>query len=295
MDSRRTQILNDMGIETWCLRSTAAVAGRSRPKSGTPVRAKAGNAPSSRKAPPAPPKRQQPPAAQRTQAARHRPTDRSAGESFTVTAFCTAAEEGGALLACGSLEGRGEAALAADIVRCMCRNWSATVKRIEFRWPLPGVFGAPEPALAAFLDKQLQDFAVTHALATASAAAKVPPVDLDFITIPDLAQIDGPDAKRALWQQLQEPSAGEREGAPLAGREPSAGEREGAPLAGREPSAGEREGSAPRRKEPSAGEREGSAPRRKEPSAGEREGSAPRLKEPSAGEREAPAPPKATP
>ena len=39
----------------------------------------------------------------------------------------------------------------------------------------------------------------------------------------------------------REPSAGEREGAPLA-REPSAGEREGAPLARREPSAGEREG-----------------------------------------------------
>ena len=38
-----------------------------------------------------------------------------------------------------------------------------------------------------------------------------------------------------------EPSAGEREGAPLARREPSAGEREGAPLARREPSAGERE------------------------------------------------------
>ena len=181
-----------------------------------------------------------------------------------MTAFCTAAEDGGALLACGSLEGRGEVALAADIVRCMCRNWSATVKRIEFHWPLPGVSGAAEPALAAFLDKQLQDFAVTHALATASAAAKVPPVDLDVITIPDLAQIDGPDAKRALWKQLQEPSAGEREGP------------------------------APRMREPSAGEREGPAPRMREPSAGEREGPAPRLKEPSAAERDGPTPPKAT-
>ena len=40
----------------------------------------------------------------------------------------------------------------------------------------------------------------------------------------------------------EEPSAGEREGAPLADKEPSAGEREGAPLANKEPSAGEREG-----------------------------------------------------
>ena len=48
-------------------------------------------------------------------------------------------------------------------------------------------------------------------------------------------------ARYLLAQEVgPEPSAGVREGAPLA-REPSAGEREGAPLA-REPSAGEREG-----------------------------------------------------
>ena len=69
-----------------------------------------------------------------------------------------------------------------------------------------------------------------------------------------------------------EPSAGEREGAPLARKEPSAGEREGAPLARKEPSAGEREGIPLARKEPSAGEREGAPLARKEPSAGEREG-----------------------
>ena len=41
-----------------------------------------------------------------------------------------------------------------------------------------------------------------------------------------------------------EPSAGEREGCPLAREEPSAGEREGIPLARREPSAREREGAS---------------------------------------------------
>ena len=157
------------------------------------------------------------------------------GDSFTVIAFCTAGRDGGALLACGRLSGRGQAALAADIVRCLCRNWSAAVKRIEFKWPLPGVAGAPEPALGAFLDKQIHDFAVTRALATASAAAKLPPAGIDFITIPDLAQIDGPDAKRALWQQLQEPSAGEREGPAPRMKEPSAGEREGAAPPKKEP------------------------------------------------------------
>ncbi len=40
----------------------------------------------------------------------------------------------------------------------------------------------------------------------------------------------------------EEPSAGEREGEPLAREQPSAGEREGEPLARERPSAGEREG-----------------------------------------------------
>ena len=134
------------------------------------------------------------------------PADAPAGDAFTVTAFCTASENGGALLACGSLSGRGQAALAADIVRCACRNWAAAVRRIEFNWPLPGVSGAPEPALAAFLDKQVHDFSVIRALATTSAAAKLPPAGIDFITIPDLAQIDEPEAKRLLWRQLQDPA-----------------------------------------------------------------------------------------
>ena len=59
-----------------------------------------------------------------------------------------------------------------------------------------------------------------------------------------------------LDEPRQEPSAGEREGAPLARREPSAGEREGAPLARKDPSAGEREGAPLASKQPSA-ERDG--------------------------------------
>ena len=126
-------------------------------------------------------------------------------DSFTVIAFCAASQDGGALLACGSLAGRGQALLAADIVRCLCRNWGAAVQRIEFKWPLPGVVGDPAPALGAFLDKQIHDFTVTRALATASAAAKLPPTGIDFTTIPDLTQLEEPDAKRTLWRQLQAP------------------------------------------------------------------------------------------
>ena len=77
------------------------------------------------------------------------------------------------------------------------------MKRIEFKWPLPGVSGAVEPALGAFLDKQIHDFAVTRVLATTSAANRLPPAGIDFIAIPDLEQLDHPNAKRALWRQLQ--------------------------------------------------------------------------------------------
>ena len=70
---------------------------------------------------------------------------------------------------------------------------------------MPGVSGAAGPALGAFLGKQIDDFSVTRALATASAAAKLPAGGIDFTTIPDLDEIDSPDAKRALWRQLQDP------------------------------------------------------------------------------------------
>ena len=171
----------------------------------------------------------------RTEPARQRRPDARAEDSFSVIAFCAASQDGGALLACGSLSGRGQALLAADIVRCLCWNWAAEVKRFEFNWPLPGVSGAAEPALGAFLDKQIDDFSVTRVLATPSAAAKLSPAGIDFITIPNLAQLDGPDAKRALWSQLQEPSAGEREGATPRMKGASAGEREGPASRHKEP------------------------------------------------------------
>ncbi len=57
-----------------------------------------------------------------------------------------------------------------------------------------------------------------------------------------------------------EPSAGEREGAPLAGKSASAGEREGTPLAGESASAREREGAPLAGKGASAGERTAASP-----------------------------------
>jgi len=194
-----------MGIEAWCLRRAAPLARRSPPLPATPKAPAQARArpPSTRRGASVPPAaRPAPPAAQAPAARAHDATD---AEPFTLIAFCAAGEGGGALLATGGLTGRGQAALAADIVRCLNRNWSATVRRIEFKWPLPGVPGAVQPALSAFLDKQINDFSVTRALATQSATARLPALGIGVAAIPDLNQLDGPDAKRALWRQLQTP------------------------------------------------------------------------------------------
>ncbi len=192
-----------MGIEAWCLRRAAPLPRRSpptpaEPKAPAPARARSPSARRGASVPPAP--RPAPPAAPGAGA-----RDPADAEPFTLIAFCAAGEGGGALLATGGLTGRGQAALAADIVRCLSRNWSAAIRRIEFNWPLPGVTGAAGPALSAFLDKQVNDFSVVRALATESAAARLPALGLGVAAIPDLDQLDGPEAKRALWRQLQAP------------------------------------------------------------------------------------------
>ena len=97
----------------------------------------------------------------------------------------------------------------------------------------------------------------------------------------------GPDEWLIMTEPgVEEPSAGEREGAPLARERASAGEREGAPLARERASAGEREGAPLARERASAGEREGAPLARERASAGEREGAPLARERASAGERE---------
>ena len=200
MNTRRTQILNDMGIEAWRLRRAAPAPGRS---SATPEAAKARVPTKAR----AERRHRKQPAQHRPPAAVKRPepmTGEPVGEPLTIVAFCAAGRNGGVLLATGRLSGRRQAMLANDIVHCLCGDWDAAVKRIEFNWPMPGVPGALEPALGAFLDKQIHDFAVKRILAAGPAAGRLP-TGIEAIAIPDLGQFDDPDVKRRFWQQLQRP------------------------------------------------------------------------------------------
>jgi len=133
------------------------------------------------------------------------PIDAPIDAPFALVAFCAAGLEGGALLATNGFSEPKLSLLARDLVHCLCADWSVAVRQIKFEWPMPGVPGSMQPALSAFLDKQLQDFAVTRALATASAARRLPPADIEFVPIPDLEELRDPDAKRALWRQMQSP------------------------------------------------------------------------------------------
>ena len=107
------------------------------------------------------------------------------------------------MVATGAFTSRKQAALAGDIARCACRDWTADLKHLRSIGRCPASAEARPPALGAFLERQMQDFAVRRLLVTASMANKVPSGAIDHITIPDLEQLDDPDAKRELWRRLQ--------------------------------------------------------------------------------------------
>ena len=208
LDPHRKQILEDMGIEVWRRRRAAPKPAPAKPSTRTAAAAQrrrgapAGEGPQRRRQPTSTPTNapRRPAAAagaslERQPPAAPTPTD----EAFALTATCAQ----GVLVATGAFVNRKQAALAADIARCAGRDWSADLKHLRFDWPLPGITGAAAPALCAFLDKQMQDFAVQRPLVTASMARKIPPDAFDCIAIPDLEQLEDADAKRELWRRLQ--------------------------------------------------------------------------------------------
>ena len=123
--------------------------------------------------------------------------------AFTLWAVCTP----GILLVTGPFANRRMEVLAQDIARSAGGRWAEPTKLLRFAWPWPGATGSATPALRAFLDKQIQDFAVQRILATSSMAEKATASGLKSIAIPDLEQLESPEAKRELWRRLQAPAA----------------------------------------------------------------------------------------
>lgn len=208
LDPHRKQILEDLGIEVWRRRSTAPKPAPAKPSVRTSAAAQrrrgtpAGEGPQRRRQPTSTPTNapRRPAAAAGARLERPPPTAPTpTDEAFALTATCA----NGVLVATGAFANRKQAALAADIARCAGRDWAADLEHLRFDWPLPGITGAAAPALCAFLDKQMQDFAVQRPLVTASMARKIPPDAFDCIAIPDLEQLEDADAKRELWRRLQ--------------------------------------------------------------------------------------------
>ena len=109
----------------------------------------------------------------------------------------------GALLVANAFSRGGETTLAKDVLRAARRDWSAAVGQARFDWPQPGVAGASAPALAAFVEKQAENFDAKLVLVAESAAPRLGDCAFEFVRVPDMASLADPRNKRLLWRRLQ--------------------------------------------------------------------------------------------
>ena len=181
----RRRLLHDMGIEAWYARGMPGQP-PARPGAEESVAAVAPGQPPAR------------PEAEESVAA---VVPGQPGEPpFTVVAFGVP----GALLVVEAPPRGPEAVLARDVLRATRRDWSAAVRQARFEWPQPGVAGASRRALAAFVEKQAEDFGAHLALVTESAATRLGGCPVNFVTVPDLQALADPQQKRELWRRVQQ-------------------------------------------------------------------------------------------
>jgi|TARA_B100000315_G_scaffold216719_1_gene216816 hypothetical protein len=90
-----------------------------------------------------------------------------------------------------------------DLLRAAASDWQATPAALEFSWPIPGASGDAGPALNAFVDKQVSDFAARLVLATESARDHLGAGAISTETVPDFSQSGQPESKLELWRRIQ--------------------------------------------------------------------------------------------
>ena len=225
-DRQRQRLLRDMGIECWFLRTApgarmptgAAVDSGAAADSGAdagprPARSavEAGRPAGAARQLPAETGEDAPPPAGKAPSAPPPPAvSKPPPASQTEPAFSVVASglPGALLVASAFPLCSGEARLAEDLVRAARRDWTAEVRHARFDWPQPGARGSSRPALAAFVEKQAEDFAAQQCLlATESVAARLQDASFQPVIqpaiIPELQSLATPEAKRKLWQQLQ--------------------------------------------------------------------------------------------
>ncbi len=200
----RRRLLHDMGIEVWYIRAEAqktAVGHAAEPASNL----------SREDAPTDPPSTGQPLAVGMPSVdvepdvsnlrgpSTAPPPARAADPPYTVVAHGAP----GVLLVVDALEGGGGVILARDIVRAVCRDWAGAVGQARFDWPQPGASGASAPALAAFIEKQVEDYGAKRLLIAESTASRLGDDADDFIRVPDLPSLGDAEAKSQLWRLLR--------------------------------------------------------------------------------------------
>ena len=197
MDAHRQRLLRDMGVERWLLRAPPGATTQAGAAGPLETDAPARPSDALGQAPARPGKEVAPNGRSQSNA----PSAAETAPAFAIVVLGLP----GTLLAVSAFPPRsGAAQLAQDLLRAARRDWAAAMRQVRFDWPLPGAQGTFRPALTAFLEKQIQDFAAQRLLATESVARRLKDAPLQLIVIPELqALADDPDAKRKLWQRLQ--------------------------------------------------------------------------------------------
>ncbi len=198
----RHRLLSDMGIQTWYLRRTGAEVADVGPVSGSDVITRdqePANAAVARTGIDPAPRGESAARAAKLATAETRAAASQHEESFTVVALGVQ----GALLIAGGVTRAGDAALANDVVRALRRDWSVTARKAQFTWPQAAASGDPGLALAAFVEKQMEDHAAGMLLVTESVAARLGADAGRFVTIAEVETLSDPRNKAALWRRLQ--------------------------------------------------------------------------------------------
>ena len=203
-EEARRRLLNAMGIDVWYPRvagdSTAADV-RTAGEAG--ARTEAATAPAAVTASGATDGKSPATGVTRTEAASLPPAGATAAPRDATPFAVVALGVPGALLVVPAFSGRGEATLARDLVRAARRNWTAEVAEARFDWPQPGVSGKSTPALAAFVEKQAEDFKAELMLVSESASRYLGDFPVELVRVPDMASLAEPRNKLKLWRQLK--------------------------------------------------------------------------------------------
>ena len=200
MDIAKRQLLRDLGIDVWILRSSPETLSKESTHQGASVVAIA---------PPAEVRVE--PTPQTVERSVREPVEKSASDTI-IDVACVSAP--GVLLLLDSPQPvqarRSGGRLVTDLLATTTGDWQITVRETQFRWPPAGIAKLQSQdgsrALSAFVEKQMQECGARWVLATDTVIDWLADGLLGdkLIGIPPIQDLgaDG-EQKRLLWRQIQ--------------------------------------------------------------------------------------------